>query len=244
MRRKTSTRLKKKYNCFICMQHLKTCISYSVYDTNIVFYNSSKIPHSHHAGTNQNERKISVFACVGTDAGWTTRLEIGWIWIVPNESYLCARSISFLLCLSPSGCTKEHKALLQVFSKVFVCDLHSSSTLLYFCQNMWNVSGAASAYLKVFLLIRIRVHKHSQASEVVHISKYRTCERIKTRRIKMSFSYRKHYAFVSWPTHPSACVLWSTRWPIHHHWGFSFLAHESWSAPASPSPSDDKARNT
>lgn len=32
---------------------------------------------------------------------------------VPKAGYLCARSVSFLLRLSPKRCTKEHKALLQ-----------------------------------------------------------------------------------------------------------------------------------
>lgn len=113
---------------------MKSIILLSKLDSFNYNYVTFKIPNSHHAGTNQNKQKISVSACFRTDAGWTTRLEIGLISIIPNASYLCARSISFLLCLSPSGCTKKHKALLKVLSKVFVCDLCLSSTLLYFCQ--------------------------------------------------------------------------------------------------------------
>lgn len=77
--------------------------------------------------------EIRVFACLRTDGGWIMRWDIGLGSNVPKAGYLCARSISFLLRLSPNGCTKEHKALLQQFAKfAFVHGLHLPSTLLYF----------------------------------------------------------------------------------------------------------------
>lgn len=46
-----------------------------------------------------------------------------------------------------------------------------------------NLSRAVAAYLEVLLLVRIRVHKHTQTSKVVHISEDRTCKTTQTQGI-------------------------------------------------------------
>lgn len=51
---------------------------------------------------------------------------------------------------------------------------------------------AVWAYLQMFLLIGIRVHKHPKASEIVHVSKYRTCER---RWLKISHGMDRYFFF-------------------------------------------------
>ena len=99
---------------------------------------------------------------------------------IPKAGYLCARSVSFLLRLSPKSCTKEHKALLQSVCPRLAAALKPP---LLCHTNTWNlIICAASAYLQMLLLVGIRVHKHTQASEVVHISKHRACKGIKIQR--------------------------------------------------------------
>lgn len=86
---------------------------------------------------------------------------------VKNTGYLCARSVSLLLRLYPIVCTKEEKY------SPFYTNWHLLSP-----QRTRTVIRTTAAYLYVFLLIGICVHKNAQASEVVLISKNRPWKRI------------------------------------------------------------------
>lgn len=79
--------------------------------------------------------------------------------------------------------TKHTNSFFKMLQKLFPARLGPALTnlCLYFSAldflETGEIGGLVQPYLQMLLLVGIRVHEHAQASEIVFISKYRTCAR-------------------------------------------------------------------
>lgn len=112
----------------------------------------------------------------------------------------CVRGVYlfFCACLHTIAQKNTNTALFftQIYKKSTCQDRWHSFFDLTFCSKVDYGRTRVTAYLDVFFLVGIRVHKDSQACEVVHISKYRTWKHHNTR----CYNHTKTYSTFSTET--------------------------------------------
>lgn len=108
-----------------------------------------------------------MFLCLMISTGCVVRSH--WCRLFKNL-FTCVRGVYLFFCACLQMVAQKNTK--QLFT--YICQSCRPNTPFHFPLSP--TTRVTPAYLQLFLLIGISVHKHTQASEVVHISKHRTWE--------------------------------------------------------------------